>query len=87
VANSGKLAEILLQGVRVDIIQLFLISLLPLLLAPILATQRLFNIWQKFSYVWVMAAIVLLVFLEVSTPGFINEYDVRPNRIFVEYLK
>jgi phosphoglycerol transferase MdoB-like AlkP superfamily enzyme len=30
---------------------------------------------------------VLLVFLEVATPGFINEYDVRPNRIFVEYLK
>ncbi|HEY9268624.1 MAG TPA: LTA synthase family protein [Methylotenera sp.] len=87
VANTGKLVEMLLQGVRVDIIQLFLISLVPLLLAPILATQRLFKIWQKFTYVWVMAAIILLVFLEVSTPGFINEYDVRPNRIFVEYLK
>jgi phosphoglycerol transferase MdoB-like AlkP superfamily enzyme len=87
VVNTGKLVEILLQGVRVDIIQLFLISLLPLLLAPILATQQLFKIWQKFTYVWVMVAIVLLVFLEVSTPGFINEYDVRPNRIFVEYLK
>jgi len=87
VANTDKLVEILLQGVRVDIIQLFLISLVPLLLAPILATQRLFKIWQKFTYVWVMAAIILLVFLEVSTPGFINEYDVRPNRIFVEYLK
>lgn len=87
VANTGKLVEILLQGVRVDIIQLFLIALIPLLLAPILATQRLFKIWQKFTYVWVVVAIVLLVFLEVSTPGFINEYDVRPNRIFVEYLK
>ncbi len=87
VANTGKLAEILLQGVRVDIIQLFLIALIPLLLAPILATRRLFKIWQKFTYVWVMTAIILLVFLEVSTPGFINEYDVRPNRIFVEYLK
>ncbi|HEY9276918.1 MAG TPA: LTA synthase family protein [Methylotenera sp.] len=87
VANTGKLVEILLQGVRVDIIQLFLIALIPLLLAPILATQQLFKIWQKLTYVWVMAAIILLVFLEVSTPGFINEYDVRPNRIFVEYLK
>ena len=87
VANTGKLVEILLQGVRVDIIQLFLIALIPLILAPILAMQRLFKIWQKFTYVWVVAAIVLLVFLEVATPGFINEYDVRPNRIFVEYLK
>ena len=31
--------------------------------------------------------ILLLVFLEIATPGFIMEYDVRPNRIFVEYLK
>lgn len=26
-------------------------------------------------------------FLEAATPGFIAEYDSRPNRIFVEYLK
>jgi len=87
VTSTGKLAEILLQGVRVDIIQLCLLALVPLLLAPVLATRRLFSIWQKFTYGWVVAAIVLLVFLEVATPGFINEYDLRPNRIFVEYLK
>lgn len=87
VTDTGKLAEILLQGIRVDVIQLCLTALIPLLLAPILATRQLFNVWQKFTYVWVVAAIVLLVFLEAATPGFINEYDVRPNRIFVEYLK
>lgn len=87
VSDTGKIAEILLQGIRVDVIQLCLITLIPLLLAPILATQRLFGIWQKFTYLWVMTAIVLLVFLEAATPGFIGEYDVRPNRIFVEYLK
>ena len=87
VTSTGKLAEILLQGVRVDIIQLCLIAFIPLLLAPLLATQRLFKVWQKFSYVWVSIALVLLVFLEAATPGFIAEYDVRPNRIFVEYLK
>jgi len=87
VTNTGKLAEILLQGIRVDVIQLCLIAFIPLLLSPILATQRLFKVWQKFSYVWVSIALVLLVFLEAATPGFISEYDVRPNRIFVEYLK
>ncbi|MDP2153543.1 MAG: LTA synthase family protein [Methylotenera sp.] len=87
VTSTGKLIEILVQGIRVDVIQLCLIALIPLLLAPILATQRLFKIWQKFTYVWVTIALVLLVFLEVATPGFIGEYDVRPNRIFVEYLK
>lgn len=87
VMHTGKLVEILLQGVRVDLIQLGLMLLVPLLLAPVFATSQLFKIWQKFTYFWVIAGIVLLVFLEASTPGFIMEYDVRPNRIFVEYLK
>jgi phosphoglycerol transferase MdoB-like AlkP superfamily enzyme len=87
VTSTGKLLEILLQGIRVDIIQLSLIALIPLLLAPILAIKRLFKLWQKFTYIWVILAIVLLVFLEAATPGFIGEFDVRPNRIFVEYLK
>ena len=84
---TGKLVEILLQGLRVDIIQLCLLALIPLLLAPLLAVKRLFKTWQIFSYFWVIFSIVLLVFLEASTPGFIAEYDVRPNRLFVEYLK
>ncbi len=84
---TGKLVEILLQGIRVDIIQLSLLALVPLLLAPILAIKPLFNVWQKFTYIWVIISIVLLVFLEAATPGFIAEYDVRPNRLFVEYLK
>jgi phosphoglycerol transferase MdoB-like AlkP superfamily enzyme len=87
VQATGELVNILIQGIRVDLIQLSLTSLIPLLLAPVLATTRFFSIWQKFTYIWVIAAIVLLVFLEAATPGFINEYDVRPNRIFVEYLK
>lgn len=87
VTATGKLAEILLQGIRVDIIQLCLLALIPLLLAPLLAIKPLFKVWQKFTYVWVIFAIVLLVFLEAATPGFIAEYDVRPNRLFVEYLK
>ena len=84
---TGKLLEILLQGIRVDIIQLGLLAIIPLLLAPLLATRHFFNFWRKFTYIWVILSIVLLVFLEASTPGFIAEYDVRPNRIFVEYLK
>ncbi len=84
---TGKLTEILLQGIRVDVIELCLLALIPLLLAPILATKRFFNVWRIFTYVWVITAIVLLLFLEAATPGFISEFDIRPNRIFVEYLK
>ncbi len=87
VQATGQLVQILLQGVRVDVIQLALFALVPVILAPILATKQLFKAWRGFTYVWVILALVMLVFLEAATPGFIVEYDVRPNRLFVEYLK
>ncbi|PEQ14974.1 sulfatase, partial [Piscirickettsia salmonis] len=37
--------------------------------------------------IWYLVAFILLAFLEVATPPFILEYDTRPNRLFVEYLK
>jgi phosphoglycerol transferase MdoB-like AlkP superfamily enzyme len=87
VIATHRFTDILLQGLRADVIQLSLLALVPLIFAPLLATARFFKAWQKFTYVWVIAAIVFLVFLEAATPGFIAEYDVRPNRLFVEYLK
>ncbi len=87
VMATQRFIDILLQGVRADIIQLSLLALIPLLLTPLIAIKRFFKSWQKFTYVWVIVAIVFLVFLEAATPGFIAEYDVRPNRLFVEYLK
>ena len=87
VLATGELWQILLQGVRVDVIQLGLLALIPVLLSPILATRKFFNVWRGFTFWWVLLSLVLLVFLEAATPGFILEYDVRPNRIFVEYLK
>ena len=86
-SNTGELASIFMQGLRVDIMQLCFLSLIPVLLAPVFSITKCWRSWQRFTYVWVTLAIVLLIFLEVSTPGFIAEFDVRPNRIFVEYLK
>lgn len=87
VQATGELCQILLQGVRVDVIQLGLLALIPVLLSPVLATRKFFRVWRTFTFWWVLLSLVLLVFLEAATPGFILEYDVRPNRIFVEYLK
>ena len=87
VQASGELVQILLQGVRVDVIQLGLLAIIPVLLSPLLAIRPLFKLWRGFTFFWVLLSLVLLVFLEAATPGFILEYDIRPNRIFVEYLK
>ncbi len=79
--------EMLLQGVRADLIQLGLMALPLLLLMPILATTPLWRLWRRLSALWLIVSVALLVLLEVSSPAFINEYDTRPNRLFVEYLK
>jgi len=79
--------EMLLQGVRADLIQLGLMALPLLLLMPLLATTPLWRLWRRLSALWLIVSVALLVLLEVSSPAFINEYDTRPNRLFVEYLK
>ena len=87
VAATGIAPQILLQGIRVDIIMLSLICLVPVLLVPLTAFSGLWPVWQKFTFFWAIAAVTLLFFLEAATPGFVAEYDVRPNRLFIEYLK
>lgn len=87
VGATGAWPEILLQGLRVDIIQMGLLVIIPLLVAPLFAHKNAWDWWRKFTFVWVVASVTLLLFMEATTPGFIGEYDTRPNRLFVEYLK
>jgi phosphoglycerol transferase MdoB-like AlkP superfamily enzyme len=87
VLATGIWPEMLLQGLRVDMIQMGLLVIIPLLLMPLFAYSKLWLWWRRFSFVWVVFSVTLLVFLEAATPGFIGEYDTRPNRLFIEYLK
>ena len=87
VEQTDLLWQVLLQGVRADIIIIGLLLLLPVLLIPLASIRGLGKFWFQFSYYWCLAALVLLVFMELATPAFILQYDVRPNRLFVEYLK
>ncbi|HPO00369.1 MAG TPA: hypothetical protein PK879_06625 [Opitutaceae bacterium] len=87
VAKSGiSVSQFLLQGVRVDLIQLGMILALPVVLTPCFAHHRSWRIWQRLIRYWAVAAIVLLAFMEMATPSFVMQYDLRPNRLFVEYL-
>jgi len=79
---------VLLQGIRADVIILSFFVLLPTLLAPLLSLSSLVKkYWEPTLAVWLTGSLILLVFMELSTPSFINEYDTRPDRLFVEYLK
>lgn len=80
-------AELFLQGVRIDIVSLCYLFGLPALLTVLLYHHnQLGYIWQKILRVWLTAGSVFILFMEISTPAFIETYDFRPNRLFIEYL-
>ncbi|MFN3581733.1 MAG: LTA synthase family protein, partial [Pseudomonas sp.] len=87
ILSQGVWLQCLIQGMRVDAIQIAQIGLVAALLIPVSLIPGLWDFWQGLNAVLIIVGITLLLFMEVTTPGFIAEYDVRPNRLFVEYLK
>lgn len=87
VLATNSLWDILIQGVRADIILMSLGIAIPALLALVWANRKWQNTWFTFSYYWALVWLGLVLFLELSTPAFIMQYDIRPNRLYIEYLK
>lgn len=86
VKATGIFGEILMQGVRADLIFLGIIIAIPILAAPLFAHKFSARAWRTFNIVWATLGLVLVIFMELSSPPFIMQFDVRPNRLFIEYL-
>ena len=87
-AVTGGAGFVFLQGIRFDLVMLGLLLALPMALTPLISAVRpLHEPWFRLLRVYLAFVIGLWVFLEAATPPFILEYDVRPNLLFVEYLK
>ncbi len=88
VPDAHSFAYILLQGLRFDLLLCGLVMLVPLTLTPLVSYfRRLQPAWQGLIRVYLTLCFAALLFVELSTPSFINQYDLRPNFLFVEYLK
>ncbi|MGL5947728.1 MAG: LTA synthase family protein [Aeromonas sp.] len=80
-------SEMLLQGVRVDVATVCWVWGIPAMLTWLLAGKNpLGQLWLGVVRCWLTLTFWLLLFLEISSPSFITEYGVRPNRLYVEYL-
>ena len=78
---------ILLQGLRVDFATLCWVWGIPAMFTMLLAGPHgAGRVWLSLMRVWLTLSLWLMVFLEISTPAFITEYGVRPNRLYIEYL-
>ena len=88
VSAESLFSFIVIQGLRFDIITLGLLIALPI------TTSVLFSFNQKLSYYWdgvvnsyYLVLFCIAIFMELATPSFIEQFDIRPNYFFVEYLK
>ena len=87
VNDASAWTSIFLSGLRIDVSTLCYLLLVPALLACFISGRHsLGNIWNLALRIFITTALCLVVFMEVVTPAFILEYDLRPNRLFVEYL-
>lgn len=80
-------AELFLQGLRIDIVSLCYLFGVPALFTVLLYHHNLLGkIWTTILRLWLTVGSVFILFMELSTPAFIETYDFRPNRLFIEYL-
>ena len=72
-------------GIRFDLIILCYLSFLPALLICVFPDKLLFKI-KKFLHIYFLFFLFIILLMELSTPNFVNQYDTRPNRLFLDYL-
>ncbi|HEY5642202.1 MAG TPA: LTA synthase family protein [Woeseiaceae bacterium] len=87
VVDADMLLPVFLQGLRFDIVLLGMALVIPILLFPLVASNRLlFPAWRALLRYYLPAVLLFAIFMECGTPSFIDQYDARPNILFVEYL-
>lgn len=79
---------ILLQGLRFDLVMIGGLILIPAILTPLAATTKpVLTWWNPLLRFYLVLCFASILFVELSTPSFIDQFDLRPNYLFVEYLK
>ena len=87
VRAADMLGTVFVQGLRFDLVLVGFLTLIPVLLLWLFATTRpMLRVGSWLLRAYLVACFAGLVFMELATPSFINQYDARPNRLFVEYL-
>lgn len=87
VSLSDGWLYILANGLRIDIVSVCILFIIPALVSCIISGEhKLGKIWQLLLRIWITFGLWFAVYMEVVTPTFISEYDLRPNRLFIEYL-
>lgn len=87
VSAAHGLWPVLGIGLRMDTVLLCYLLIVPAALALVLPHDgRIGAAWRRGLVAWLALAAGALVFMELATPSYVEQYGVRPSRIFLEYL-
>lgn len=88
VGSAENLLTVMLFGLRFDLIIVCVLWFIPAMLLLLLPKNRILKgLFSSISRLWLMLTSIVILFLELSTPAFIDQYDTRPNRLYFEYLE
>ena len=85
VIENEDYENIFLIGLRFDLILICYLAFLPAVLISLLPDSVL-HYFKKFLNFYFIFFLFLFLLMELSTLDFINQYDTRPNRLFLDYL-
>lgn len=87
VSDADMLANVFIEGLRFDLVLLGMLLAIPVLAFPFLASTR-FTVpgWRWLLKISLPVALLAVLFMECSTPSFVEQFDGRPNMLFLEYL-
>lgn len=77
--------EIFPIGLRIDLILICYLSFLPAVLVSFLP-DKVAKYTSRFLTGYFVLFLFLIFFMEIVSPDFIDQYDTRPNKLFLEYL-
>ncbi|MDD9173496.1 LTA synthase family protein [Aliivibrio sp. S2TY2] len=87
VCDANGFFKLIVSGLRIDVSSLCYLFILPGLLSSILSSETIIGkFWKYILRIWITISIWFIVYMEAATIPFILEYDLRPNRLFIEYL-
>src|SRR6185436_9257144 len=87
VSAADMLGTVFVQGLRFDLLIVGFLTAFPVLLLWLFATSRpLARVGNRLLRGYLATTFTAVLFLELATPSFINQYDARPNQLFIEYL-
>ncbi|MGO3917199.1 MAG: LTA synthase family protein [Pseudoalteromonas sp.] len=85
--NDGDIWPIISGAIRIDLSSIGYLATIGvfILILHVVARPKT-ELFQRVFTLYGSCVVTVVVIVEASTPAFINQYDVRPNRLYIEYL-